>query len=201
MARKIPVLLVDDPQVWAQTEELFADSRYELHCYPDAESARQNLNASRFQIAVASLDAATADGMPFIELLIESIPNIRCIAVVVNPDVASVQRAMKLGCKSYLAKPASAETIFKAVGDVAQTTGLLTLSQRELQLRLSRLLRTQRLKQELTLTEMALRVGLSKAQLSQIELAKSWPSFPTLKRIAEELDQPFSQLFKAVEQG
>ena len=48
--------------------------------------------------------------------------------------------------------------------------------------------------------EMAHRVGLSKAQLSQIELGKSWPSFPTLKRITEELDQPFSQLFKEVEQ-
>jgi DNA-binding XRE family transcriptional regulator len=117
-----------------------------------------------------------------------------------NPDIASVQEAMKLGCKSYLAKPVAPQSILRAVEDVAKTSGLLTLSERELQVRLSRLLRAQRLRQDITLTELAQRIGLSKAQLSQIELGKSWPSFPTLKRISDELDQPFSELFKAVEQ-
>ena len=111
------------------------------------------------------------------------------------------EQAMKLGCKSYLAKPTTAQAIFDTVKEVAQTAGLLTLSERELQLRLSRLLRARRLRQDVTLTEMAQRIGLSKAQLSQIELGKSWPSFPTLKRISDELDQPFSELFKAIEQA
>jgi len=201
MARTIPVLFVDEDATCEQARPVFANTRYELHCFSDPESALKTLNSSRYEIAVVDLRTAATDGTSFIEHLMEALPNVRCIAVVERPDVASVQRAMKLGCKSYLAKPVSAEAIFKAVGDVAQSSGLLNLSERELQLRLSKLLRAQRLKNDLTLTEMAQRIGLSKAQLSQIELGKSWPSFPTLKRISDELDQPFSTLFKFVELG
>ncbi len=199
MLRKIPVLLVDEMPVCEQVKSVFTDSRFELHCFPSADAARDGLNASRYEIAVIDLRATTSDGACLIEQIIDAIPKIRCIAVVERPDIASVQQAMKLGCKSYLAKPVSPEAVFNAVKDVAQSCALLTLSEREVQLRLSRLLRARRLRQELTLTEMANRIGLSKAQLSQIELGKSWPSFPTLKRISDELDQPFSELFKAVE--
>ena len=200
MIRKIPVLLVDDTMLCERASEIFSDSRYELRCFSDPEQARLALSTARYDIAVADLRASTGDGGALLQHVVENLPRTRCIAVVENPDIASVQEAMKLGCKSYLAKPVSAEAILKAVEDVAKASGLLTLSERELQLRLSRLLRARRLRQDLTLTEMALRIGLSKAQLSQIELGKSWPSFPTLKRISDELDQPFSELFKAVEQ-
>lgn len=200
MHRKIPVLLVDSPDICQQAKQQFADSRFDLHCFDQPDEACQALNASRFEIAVADLRAVTGDGAPLLATIIETLPKVRCIAVVERPDIASVQQAMKLGCKSYLAKPVSGEAIAKAINDVAQSFGLLTLSERELQLRLSRLLRAQRLRLDLTLTEMAHRIGLSKAQLSQIELGKSWPSFPTLKRISDELDQPFSEIFKAVEQ-
>jgi DNA-binding NtrC family response regulator len=201
MNRHIPVLLVEAPEVCEQASQVFAESRFELHCHQDPEQARQGLNASRFEVAVIDLRAHTADERLLIEHVIESIPRIRCIALVERPDIASVQQAMKLGCKSYLAKPTNGQSIFEAVKEVAQSFGLLSLTERELQLRLSRLIRAQRLHQDLTLTEMAQRIGLSKAQLSQIELGKSWPSFPTLKRISDELDQPFSELFKLVEQG
>jgi len=179
---------------------VFVESRYELRCFSEPEAARQALTTSRFDIAVANLRTIMADGNSLLRHIVETLPRVRCIAVVENPDIASVQEAMKLGCKSYLAKPVSPDSILKAVEDVARSSGLLTLTERELQMRLSRLLRAQRLRQDLTLTEMAQRIGLSKAQLSQIELGKSWPSFPTLKRISDELDQPFSELFKAVEQ-
>ncbi len=200
MIRKIPVLFVDESNVCDEITAHFADSCFEIHCYTDVNTAQKELNSSRFEIAVVDLRATLADGGSFIEHLVDAIPKIRCIAMVEKPDVASVQTAMKLGCKSYLAKPVSADAALKAIQDVAQTCGLFKLSDRELQLRLSRLLRAQRLRQEVTLTEMANRVGLSKAQLSQIELGKSWPSFPTLKRISDELDQPFSTLFRAVEE-
>lgn len=201
MARKIPVLLVDEPTLCQQTMALFANSRFDLHCFETVDAANATLLASRFEVAVVDLRATMSDGKSFVEHVIDTVPRIRCIAVVERPDIASVQMAMKLGCKGYLAKPVSAESILKSVNDVAQSSGLLTLSETELQKRLSRLLRAQRLRQELTLTEMANSIGLSKAQLSQIELGKSWPSFPTLKRITDALDQPFSELFKAIEQA
>lgn len=200
MHRTIPVLLVDDAATCAATQAVFANTRYELCCYTDCEEARRALATARFDIAVANLRAVTADGASLLRHIVDTVPRIRCIAVVENPDIASVQESMKLGCKSYLAKPVTPDAIYKAVDDVARSSGLLTLSERELQLRLSRLIRARRLHQALTLTEMAHRIGLSKAQLSQIELGKSWPSFPTLKRISDELDQPFSELFRAVEQ-
>ncbi|NOX58781.1 MAG: response regulator [Planctomycetes bacterium] len=202
MARKIPVLLVDEQTLCQQTAMLFAETRYDLHCFESVDAAQAALNASRFEVAVIDLRATLADGSSFVEHVMDAVPRIRCIAVVERPDIASVQMAMKLGCKGYLAKPVQAESVLKSVNDVAQSSGLLTLSEQELQKRLSRLLRAQRLRQELTLTEMANSIGLSKAQLSQIELGKSWPSFPTLKRITDDaLDQPFSELFKAIEQA
>jgi len=200
MLRKIPVLLCDDPSLCQSTASVFADSRYELRCFTNPDEARAALSTARFDVAVADLRATTTTGDALLRTIVDSLPRTRCIAVVEHPDIASVQEAMKLGCKSYLARPVSADAILNAVDDVAKTSGLLTLSERELQMRLSRLLRARRLRQDLTLTEMAQRIGLSKAQLSQIELGKSWPSFPTLKRISDELDQPFSELFKAVEQ-
>lgn len=200
MARNIPVLLVDDAAFCEEVRRAFAETRFELHTYSDVESAFHNLTSSRFEIAVIDFRAVTADGKLLIEHVIDQLPKVRCIAAVERPDVASVQRAMKLGCKSYLAKPVSADAVVRAVSDVAQSSGVLTISEKELQQRLSKLLRAQRLRQDRTLTELAQRIGLSKAQLSQIELGKSWPSFPTLKRITDELDQPFSQLFKDIEQ-
>jgi DNA-binding NtrC family response regulator len=200
MARKIPVLLVDEVDLCEKVRPLFAESRFDLRCFSDVPQTLAGLNASRFEIAVVDFRMNAADGRSLAEHVIDAIPKIRCVAVVERPDVASVQKAMKVGCKSYLAKPVSPESVFNAVRDVAQTSGLLSLSEQELQQRLSRQLRAERLRQELTLTELAQRIGLSKAQLSQIELGKSWPSFPTLKRITEELDQPISQLFKEIEQ-
>lgn len=201
MNRKIPVLIVDDAVDPVRVGAAFADSRFDVRCHASADNALRGLTASRFEIAVVDLRAVAADNRPLIEHILDALPRIRCVALVEKPDVASVQRAMQLGCKSYLAKPVNADAIFQTVQNVAQTSGLLTLSERELQQRLSRLLRSQRLKSELTLTELAQRIGLSKAQLSQIELGKSWPSFPTLKRITDELEQPFSQLFREVEQA
>lgn len=200
MPRKIPVLFVDGDGIGEEVSALLADSRFDLRGYANAAEVAPALNASRYEIAVADLHAVTEEGAPLLTAIMEALPKVRCIAVVDRPDIASVQQAMKIGCKSYLAKPVSASALVKAISDVAQSFGLLTLSERELQLRLSRLLRARRLHQDLTLTEMAGRIGLSKAQLSQIELGKSWPSFPTLKRISDELDQPFSELFRAVEQ-
>lgn len=200
MARKIPVLLVDEVSLCEKAQPLFADSRFDLRCANSVEQTLAGLNASRYEIAVVDFRMNAADGRSIVEHLIDAIPKIRCVAMVERPDVASVQKAMKVGCKSYLAKPVTPEAVLNAVRDVAQSSGLLSLSEQELQQRLSRQLRAERLRQELTLTELAQRIGLSKAQLSQIELGKSWPSFPTLKRITEELDQPISQLFKEIEQ-
>lgn len=200
MARKIPVLLVDAVELCEKVQPLFVESRFDLRCTHNVEQTLLGLNASRYEIAVVDFRMSSADGRSLVEHLIDAIPKIRCVAMVERPDVASVQKAMKVGCKSYLAKPVTPEAVLNAVRDVAQSSGLLSLSEQELQQRLSRQLRAERLRQELTLTELALRIGLSKAQLSQIELGKSWPSFPTLKRITEELNQPISQLFKEIEQ-
>lgn len=200
MARKIPVLLVDAVELCEKVQPLFVETRFDLRCTNNAEQTLLGLNASRYEIAVVDFRMSSADGRSLVEHLIDAIPKIRCVAMVERPDVASVQKAMKVGCKSYLAKPVTPEAVLNAVRDVAQSSGLLSLSEQELQQRLSRQLRAERLRQELTLTELALRIGLSKAQLSQIELGKSWPSFPTLKRITEELNQPISQLFKEIEQ-
>lgn len=201
MKRNIPLLIVDDSVDPARLGVAFADSRFDVRCHTNAETALRGLSASRYEVAVVDLRAIAPDGKPLIEHVIDTFPRIRCVALVEKPDVASVQQAMQLGCKSYLAKPVTAEAVYKSVQEVAKTSGLLTLSEDELQLRLSRLLRSHRLRSDLTLTELALRIGLSKAQLSQIELGKSWPSFPTLKRISDELEQPFSQLFKEIEQA
>jgi DNA-binding NtrC family response regulator len=200
MARKIPVLLVDEVSLCEKVGPLLSDSRFDLHCFHDVQQTLTGLNASRFEIAVVDFRLSATDGRSLVEHLIDAIPKIRCVAMVERPDVASVQKAMKVGCKSYLAKPVTPEAVHNAVRDVAQSSGLLSLSEQELQQRLSRQLRAERLRQELTLTELAQRIGLSKAQLSQIELGKSWPSFPTLKRITEELDQPISRIFKEIEQ-
>ena len=195
----IPVLVVNDSVASSELQQKFLDSPFDIHHFKHP-SELNGLGSSRFEIAIVDLEAATKKGSSLIEYLIESMPDIRCVAAVEHPDIASVQRAMKLGCRSYLATPLSSDAIFKVVGEVARASSLLSLSDRELQLRLSRLIRARRLQQQLTLTEMARRAGLSKSQLSQIELAKSWPSFPTLNRISAVLDQRFSQLFKGVEQ-
>jgi len=201
MAREIPVLLVDQADLCQSAEGVFLNTRYSLSCFSDVAAALASLPRSRFEIAVVDFRSTTPNGRLFIEVVIEQLPKARCIAMVERPDVASVQKAMKLGCRSYLAKPVSADAILRAVNDVAESSGVLSMNEGELRERLSRLLRMQRQRQEITLTELAQRIGLSKAQLSQIELGKSWPSFPTLKRISDELDQPFSQLFKEIEQA
>ena len=136
----IPVLIVDDSPASAEAQARFSGSRFEVHRCGSPDQLK-DLNSCRFEIAVVDLLAKTHDGTCLIEHLIETIPNIRCIATVDRPDIASVQQAMKLGCKSYLAKPLSGEAIYSAVQDVAQVSSLLTLSERELQVRLARLLR------------------------------------------------------------
>ena len=72
MLRKIPVLLVDEMVLCEQTKPLFADSRFELHCYHDADEAKAGLNASRFEVAVADLRAATVDGSFLLEHIIDA---------------------------------------------------------------------------------------------------------------------------------
>ena len=101
---------------------------------------------------------------------------------------------MQRGARNYLTKPVGAEVLVEAVETVLAHDGLLIDSEEQFLVELGRRLKSARVNAELTMRALGERIGISQAQISQIEAGLSAPSLTTLFRLARALRVRLSEL-------
>lgn len=120
------------------------------------------------------------------------------IIITGDPSIATAAEGMQLGARNYLTKPVAPSDLVRAVESVLSADGLLIEKEEEILSEMGRRLRSTRQAAELTMKNLGDRVGISQAQISQIESGVSAPSLLTLFRLCRVLKIKLSSLFEGL---
>lgn len=159
------------------------------------QEARQAIDTGKYHLLVVDLSLPDQSGLDLIRDLRKGDDAPSVIIVTGHPSVKSVAEGMQLGARNYLTKPVTPSDLVEAVETVLSTDGVLIDSEEEFIAELGRRLRSARHAADLTMKALGERIGISQAQISQIEAGLSAPSLTTLFRLSRALKVKLSKLF------
>ena len=160
------------------------------------QEARQAARSGKYHLLVVDLSLPDQSGLELIRDVRDSEDPPSVIIVTGHPSVKSVAEGMQLGARNYLTKPVSPSDLIEAVESVLSTDGVLIDSEEEFIGELGRRLRSARHASDLTMKVLGERIGISQAQISQIEAGLSAPSLTTLFRLSRALKVKLNVLFE-----
>lgn len=161
-----------------------------------ASAARTAAANEPYHLLVVDLSLPDQSGIQLIRDLTagESPPSV--IIVTGHPSVSSAAEGMQLGTRNYLTKPVSPQELVEAVTSVLANDGILVNSEEQLLANLGRRLKSARQATDMTMKILGDKIGISQAQISQIESGLSAPSLTTLFRMTRVLQITMSDAFK-----
>jgi DNA-binding response OmpR family regulator len=159
------------------------------------QEARTAVDSGQYHLLVVDLSLPDQSGLDLIRDVREGIDPPSVIIVTGHPSVKSVAEGMQLGARNYLTKPVAPSDLIEAVESVLSSDGVLIDSEEEFIGELGRRLRSARHAADLTMKALGERIGISQAQISQIEAGLSAPSLTTLFRLCRALKVKPSELF------
>ncbi len=201
MRKRIPVrtlVIDDDPSVCRAIKTWLTEASHEVLTFTRAGEGLDAARTTTCQIALVDLRLPDAEGASVITELASSGTPSRVVALSAFPDIPQVLQAMRAGARDVLSKPVQRDPLLAAVDRQLAELGVSGHTEEEFNRRLGRRLRALRLERELTLAEVAERVGVTAAQLSQLELGKNATTTWTLARIASALHCPLRRVFEGV---
>ncbi len=195
----IKVLVIDDDQSVCKTVGLLLeDQGYRPRTFTDPAEALKSAAEDTCQIALVDLRMPKVDGAEVVRLLKEADDRMAIIVMTAYPDLESVAETMRRGATDYLAKPFKQDELIAAVDRACQKLGLIYTSESDLNKLIGQRIRTERLRQNLTLRQLSDRTDLTTSQLSQVELGKNAASIWALARISNALGLRLSALLSGL---
>jgi DNA-binding NtrC family response regulator len=184
----IKVLVVDDdPSVCKTVGMLLEDHGYRAKTFTDAQEALHHAADESYQIAIVDLRMPTMDGVEVVEKLKAIDDRMCCIVMTAYPNLDTATETMRRGTSDYIPKPFKQEELLEAVDRACRKLGLIYTDESELNRLIGHRIRTERLRQKLTLRQLSDRTDLTTSQLSQVELGKNAASIWALARISSSL--------------
>lgn len=193
----IRILVVDDePEVRGIMATALDRAGFAVDAVGSAGAARDAAAAEPYHLLLVDLSLPDQSGIQLIRDLTagESPPSV--IIVTGNPSVASAAEGMQLGTRNYLTKPVSPQELVDAVTAVLANDGILVDSEEQLLAGLGRRLKAARQACDMTMKTLGEKIGISQAQISQIESGLSAPSLTTLFRMTRVLQITMSDAFE-----
>ena len=198
MARDATSILVVDDEV--EVQRILARSLqragFAVQSVGTFQEAREALQRHRYHLLLVDLKLPDQSGIDLIRDLHGDTASPSVIIITGHPSVKTVVEGMQLGARNYLTKPVSPSALVEAVQTVLASDGVLINSEEEFVAELGRRLRSARHEADLTMKALGERVGISQAQISQIEAGLSTPSLTTLFRLSRALHMKISDLFE-----
>lgn len=197
MARVSARLLVvdDDVEVLNIMQRSLERAGFQVLAAPTAQEARDILGKEKPHLILVDLALPDDSGIDLIREICSTPEAPPIIIVTGNPSVSTAAEGMQLGARNYLTKPVSPNELVEAVKSVLTRDGIMIDTEEQLLAELGRRLRAARQAEDLTMKALGERVGISQAQISQIESGLSAPSLSTLFRLTRALHLSMSEVF------
>jgi DNA-binding response OmpR family regulator len=198
MKNRIPVrtLVIDDDQAlcrklhgWLTTAE------FDVTTFTDPSDGLRYASANPCQLALVDLRMPQVDGSEVIASLLSAAPQTRVVAMAAFPETEQMIAAARAGARDLLEKPIHESVLLAALDRQLAEVGIAARTEAEFNRRLGARLRSLRMDAGCRLNAVATAVGITSAQLSQIELGKTATSTWTLARICGALQTPPASAF------
>jgi len=195
--RSAQILVVDDE---IEVQRILARSLeragLEVETVGSFQEAREATKECRYHLLLVDLSLPDQSGIDLIRDIREQDDSPSVIIITGHPSVRTVTEAMHLGVRNYLTKPISPTTLVEAVQAVLASDGVLVNTEEQFLAELGSRLKAARHAADLTMRAVGERIGISQAQISQIEAGLSAPSLSTLFRLARAVRVKMADLFK-----
>lgn len=191
----VRILVVDDdPAIQSLFRLALEQAGFNAEMAGTLAEAREKLKVRNYHLLLVDLALPDGSGHELVISAAEGDDGPSVIIVTGHPSVDSAAEGMQHGARNYLTKPITPEVLVEAVESVLAQDGLLIDSEEQFLAELGRRLKRARVDAELTMRALGERIGISQAQISQIEAGLSAPSLTTLFRLSRALRVPLSEL-------
>lgn len=114
------LLLVDDDEVFRERlAKAFRNRGIEVQAADGPQAALLMVKEAAFDMAVVDLRMPTGSGLDVVKSLAAAKPNTRILVLTGYGSIPTAVEATRLGATAYLAKPADADDILRALGSNA----------------------------------------------------------------------------------
>lgn len=193
----VRILVVDDDvEVQGVITKALERAGFSADVAGTAEEARQRVSGTKHHLVLVDLSLPDQPGINLIDDLSAGQDAPPVIIITGHPSVDSAAEGMQRGARNYLTKPISPNALIEAVEAVLAADGVIIDSEEQVLAELGRRLKAARLGADLTMRCLGERIGISQAQISQIEAGLSAPSLTTLFRLARALRVKLSNLME-----
>lgn len=193
----IRILVVDDEiEVQRIMARALERAGFSVDAVGSFQEARNAIENNRYHLLLVDLSLPDQSGIDVIRCARSGEPPPSVIIITGHPSVKTAVEGMQLGVRNYLTKPVSPSGLVESVQSVLASDGVLIISEEQFVAELGRRLRTARHNADLTMKVLGDRIGISQAQISQIEAGLSTPSLTTLFRLSRALHVGISELFE-----
>ena len=193
----VRILVVDDEvEVQGIMARSLERAGFSVDAVGSFQEARDAIEKVQYHLLLVDLSLPDQSGIDVIRCARsgESPPSV--IIITGHPSVKTAVEGMQLGVRNYLTKPVSPAGLVESVQSVLCSDGVLIDSEEQFVGELGRRLRAARQAADLTMKALGERIGISQAQISQIEAGLSAPSLTTLFRLTRALQVNLSDLFE-----
>ena len=193
------ILVVDDDKdVCDLLEEALKQAGYNVKAVNNPELVLPFMKKGQYHLVVLDLNMPGKSGIEVLEDIRKVYPNIGVIICTGYPSVETAAAAMRLGGADYLLKPFNLERFLEAIKRAIEKTSFTVDPEERLNRRIGERIRSYRTDRGFTQKQLATKVGISKSQISQIELGSSGASVLTLFRISEALGIKLERVFEGL---
>ena len=199
MKDRIPVhvlMIDDDPAVRGKLAGWLGEHGFEIASMADTKSGIEHARNHRVDLALIDLNLPEIAGSELLAEMHRIQPTAALVALSAFPTPIQIEQARNAGAAEVLEKPVRQEALLTAVERQLDRIGIHARNEDEFNRRLGRSIRRLRRGAGLQQRDVAAAVGITAAQLSQIESGKTATSTWTLARISAALHQPLGAIFE-----
>jgi DNA-binding NtrC family response regulator len=194
---RVRTLVIDDDETVCRRVSGWLDAQgHEVATFTDPRAGVEYAGRDACDLALVDLRLPDGDGVEVIERLHEVSPPTRVVAMSAFPQADQVRRAIRAGARDLIEKPIQRLMLLRALQRQLTEIGIPARTEAQFNERLGARLRRLREEARRTQRELAESVGITPAQLSQIELGKTATTTWTLARISGALKVPLAQVFE-----
>lgn len=194
---RVRTLVIDDDASVCRRLLGWLDAHdHEVTTFTDPAGGLRHARETVCELALVDLRLPDRVGVEVIAELHDASPRTRVVAMSAFPRPDDVRRAIRAGARDVIEKPIRRLVLFRALDRQLSEIGISARTEQHFNVRLGARLRKLREGAGRAQQDVAHDVGISPAQLSQIELGKTATTTWTLARIASVLKLPLDSVLR-----